>query len=74
MKKYCVLCALVFLTLGMSACARTVVVYDRRTPPPVKEEVRGYPPCRGALWVPGHWQWRGRHRGHVWVPGHWRLH
>ncbi len=32
----------------------------------------GPPPRRPnthAVWVPGHWERRGRHR--VWIPGHW---
>ena len=41
-------------------------------PPPLQAEVRPLAPHAAAVWVPGHWQWKGRARGHVWVPGHWK--
>ncbi|MBD3334405.1 MAG: hypothetical protein GF355_02720 [Candidatus Eisenbacteria bacterium] len=41
-------------------------------PPPAKVEVRPARPHARAVWVPGHWKWRGRARGYVWVPGHWK--
>lgn len=37
-------------------------------PPPVRYEVIPAP-RPGRVWVPGHWDWNGRH--HVWNPGHW---
>jgi hypothetical protein len=40
-------------------------------PPPPKVEVKPPRPHARAVWVPGHWQWKGRRRGYVWVPGHW---
>jgi len=33
-------------------------------PPPVR-------PHANSVWVPGHWEGRGRHHRH-WVPGHWK--
>lgn len=63
--------ALFLLTLG-SGCARKVVVYEKPAPPAPKTEIRPASPYHGAVWVPGHWEWRNRRRGYVWVPGHWR--
>lgn len=63
---------LLFLVALGSGCARKVVVYDRPTAPPPKVEIRPASPYRNAVWVPGHWDWRGKRRGYVWVPGHWR--
>ena len=42
-------------------------------PPPLRVEVRPARPGPKAVWVPGHWKWRGRARGHVWIPGHWKV-
>lgn len=42
-------------------------------PPPLRAEVRPPRPHKKAVWVPGHWKWKGRARGHVWVPGHWKV-
>jgi hypothetical protein len=37
-------------------------------PPPLRHET--FPPPRaGFIWVPGHWEWGGRH--HRWVAGYW---
>ena len=44
------------MALGLSAC----VVHER-------EVVRAPPPCRGGVWVEGHY---GPHGG--WHPAHWR--
>jgi len=66
--------SLALLVLFSSGCARRVVVYEQPAPPPLKIEIRTVSPCPGAVWVPGHWKWRGRRRGgrHVWVSGHWK--
>ncbi len=37
-------------------------------PPPVRYEAVPAP-HRGYVWVPGYWDWQGRH--HAWVGGHW---
>lgn len=42
-------------------------IYLPAPPPPRYEAVPR--PRHGQVWVPGHWEWRGRH--HVWVSGHW---
>jgi hypothetical protein len=42
-------------------------------PPPPKVEVRPPRPHARAVWVPGHWKWKGRRAGHVWIPGHWKV-
>ncbi|MBP6599530.1 MAG: YXWGXW repeat-containing protein [Giesbergeria sp.] len=42
-------------------------VYLPAPPPPRHEAIPR--PRRGQVWVPGHWQWHGRH--HVWKSGHW---
>lgn len=41
-------------------------------PPPVRVEVRPTKPGLRAVWVPGHWKWKGKRRGYIWVPGHWK--
>jgi len=40
--------------------------------PPLRVELRPASPGPRAVWVPGHWKWRGRARGYVWIPGHWK--
>lgn len=52
-------------------CSTTT--YVRPAPPPVKVEVRPARPHPKAVWIKGHWKWRGRRRGWVWVPGHWKI-
>ena len=46
--------------------------YVRPAPPAPKVEVITVAPYPGAVWVPGHWQWRRRAREYVWILGHWR--
>lgn len=41
-------------------------------PPPPKIEIRPARPHARAVWVAGHWQWKGKRNGHVWIPGHWK--
>jgi hypothetical protein len=38
-------------------------------PPPPRYEARSRAPYAAAVWIPGFWQWNGRHHG--WVAGHW---
>ncbi|MFQ5608036.1 MAG: YXWGXW repeat-containing protein [Candidatus Zixiibacteriota bacterium] len=54
--------------IALSGCAvRTVYV---TTPPPArKSEVRPAKPFASAVWIRGHWTWRGGR--HVWISGHW---
>jgi len=59
------------------------VIYVQKAPPKAKAEARSKKPNAKAIWVPGHWQWRGNKyvwvsgrwdanpRGKTWVPGHW---
>ncbi len=59
------------------------VVYVKNAPPKPKSEVRSKRPGPKAVWVAGHWQWRGgkyvwmsghwdrNPRGNAWIPGHW---
>ncbi|MBK6386237.1 MAG: YXWGXW repeat-containing protein [Rhodoferax sp.] len=39
--------------------------------PPPYQEVVGYPPAPGYLWIGGFWNWVGGR--HVWVAGHWEM-
>lgn len=38
-------------------------------PPPVRYERRPSRPNNGAIWINGHWQWRGNR--YIWVSGSW---
>jgi hypothetical protein len=58
-----VLTALV-LSVG---CAGTIVVRD--APPPPKVEVKPARPGPKAVWIDGHWAWKGGK--YTWVSGHW---
>jgi hypothetical protein len=44
-------------------------MYVETAPPEPLVEVRPALPFAGAVWIPGYWNWHGRH--HVWVGGHW---
>ncbi len=46
--------------------------YVQPPPPPARVEVRSRKPHKRAVWIAGHWAWRGRRAGYVWVPGHWK--
>jgi len=56
---------------ALPAAARTNVdLYFNYAPPPPVAPVEVVPvPRPGWVWVPGFYEWRGRH--HVWVGGHW---
>ena len=56
-----------YLSGLMIGCGPTVVV---RQPPPKKVEVKPAKPYPNAVWVQGHWAYRGG--TYVWVPGHWK--
>lgn len=47
------------------AAADTGIYLDVAPPPPRHEVIPS--PRRGYIWVPGYWDYRGRH--HVWVAG-----
>jgi len=59
------------------------VVYVQKAPPKPRSEVRSKRPGPKAVWVGGHWQWKGgkyawmsghwdrNPRGNAWIPGHW---
>jgi len=49
--------------------APRVVIVDAPPPPPRRVVVRPAPPCVGAIWVEGYWQYTGLR--FVWVRGHW---
>jgi len=74
MKKSVLALFLTLVILSASGCCptRQVVVYEQTPMPPAKVEVMKVRPCPKAVWVPGHWVWRGRHRGWVWVTGRWK--
>jgi hypothetical protein len=46
----------------------TVVEIQTAPPAPIVE-VRPAPPLRGAVWIPGYWQWNGQR--HMWIGGRW---
>ena len=54
--------------LPLAAC--TVAVRPPRPGMVLVEGVWVVPPRPYAVWVPGHYAWRGYHR--VWVAGYWR--
>jgi len=37
-------------------------------PPPLRAEVKPPKPHRKAVWIAGHWLWKGKAIGYVWVP------
>jgi hypothetical protein len=39
-------------------------------PPPPQVEVQPAVPYANAVWIEGHWAWRGRW---VWIRGHWEV-
>jgi hypothetical protein len=61
---------LIVAASALSACT----TYVKPPPPPAKVEVRPVPPHQHAVWVPGHWKWKGPKKGYTWMPGHWRVH
>jgi len=71
MGHYLLILSFMLLLILNSGCARRRIVRERPAPPLPRVEVRPASPCVGAVWVPGHWEWRSRRRGYVWIPGHW---
>jgi len=61
--------AAVALVAGFSLFGCTRTVYVDTEPPPPQAEVRPASPAPNAVWIDGHWNWRGGR--YVWVPGHW---
>ena len=75
------LCAVVLAAALSFGCAGVVVV--RKAPPTPRVEVRTARPGPRAVWIDGHWKWKGKRyvwvKGRwvknpkgVWVPGHWK--
>ncbi len=71
----------VALTMSVMGCVEVV----RTGPPPARVEVRPALPYPEAVWIDGHWDYRGGNwvwaqgywerrpfPGAVWIPGHWR--
>jgi hypothetical protein len=61
------------LILELAAACSTTYHVPRPAPPPPRKELRARRPHRKAVWVPGHWRWRGRRKGYVWIAGHWKI-
>ena len=53
----------------VSYAASSEVYVSQPMPPPRVEVVQTVAPYSGAVWVRGHWQWRGG--GWYWVSGRW---
>lgn len=66
-----VLCLGLFISTLSSGC---VVVMKRPPRPIAKIEVKPVKPRHHAVWVAGHWKWKGhrRHGRWFWIPGHWK--
>ena len=58
--------ALLLAYLFIAGCGPAVVV---KRPPPPRTEVKPHKPYTNAVWINGHWKWRGGK--HVWISGHW---
>jgi len=69
------------LTMSVVGCVGVI----RTGPPPARVEVVPAAPYPEAVWIEGHWDYRGGnwvwlpgywerrpYGGAVWVPGHWR--
>ncbi len=61
--------ALMFLFTGFFQPGFGQVVVIKKAPPVLRVEVKPAPPFARAVWIPGHWVWRGH--TYVWVKGHW---
>jgi hypothetical protein len=64
------LIAMCLLAIILAGCAGLAL--DRPQVPPAKPEIIPVKPYPQAVWVPGHWEWKGTDLGYVWFPGHWR--
>jgi len=74
---------MVFSGLIAAGCASRSV-YVNAPPPAARHEVRPAKPFNNAVWISGHWVWRGNKyvwksgqwikpvQGKRWVSGHWR--
>ncbi len=56
-----------FLFILSAGCAGTV--YVDKAPPPPKQEAKPAKPGPKAVWMSGHWEWKGGR--YVWKSGHW---
>jgi len=67
-QKFAVSYLLPFIVMFVLAvCAPTTVAL--REPPPPRHERVTAKPFPNAVWIGGHWQWKGGK--YVWVSGHW---
>ncbi len=66
----CATFATLFVGASQPASAAYVdVQIGAAPPPPIRVEHRWAPPYRGAVWIPGHYEWaRGRY---VWFGGYY---
>lgn len=64
---------LLLFTVTTLAWVPGCVVVTRRPAPRV--EIKPHKPAAHAVWVKGHWKWKGtKRRGKwIWIPGHWRV-
>ena len=81
--RYWMIVALFVLVSGFSTQCASRTVYIRTAPPAVLLEAKPVAPFAKAVWIPGHWVWRGNayvwiagnwvkpRAGHIYVPGHW---
>ena len=62
------------IVICMAGFVSGCTYYVKAPPPPVRVEVESVRPYPRAVWVTGHWKWRGRRRRgrYIWIPGHWR--
>ena len=71
MKSFRVILFTVLLAVSVlitESCA-TRSVYVGSPPPAARHEVRPARPFAKAVWISGHWEWRGNK--YVWKSGHW---
>ena len=71
MKKLRLLLLLVLLAywLLISANCASHAVFVQKPPAAVKQEAPGQKPYTNAVWVGGHWIWKGGK--YVWAAGYW---
>jgi hypothetical protein len=71
-----VLAAALLLSGASTACMATArpaagVVYVGEAPPRAIREARPSAPSRAHVWIPGHYEYRGR--SYAWVSGRWEV-
>lgn len=70
------LLSILFLGVFVISLSGCVVMVKHPPRPAIRVEVQPARPGLRAVWVKGHWKWKGHHRRGrwVWIPGHWRRH